>query len=464
MPAEATALPAAETPSGLKLCLGLPTVIGQSIASIGLTATAVIIIPTIYLTTGAATWICFVLSTVMIVLVALTISLFARHEFGPGALSRFVEMGLGRNLGLIAGWSLLLTYAANTICILGAFGDNVRSFLATLGVERPWWAVPAAFAFCALFSFVLASREVRGSTIIMLVTEVLSVSIILLLCLAVVRRHSLAFDESLFRPQPHFWESVRAGVLLSVLSFTGFESATTLGSESRSPLRTIPRALVGAPLIAGAFFIFAAYALTLGLGTVPRSVAESSNPLEQLAMANRFPGSGIGIAFGGCVCFLGAFLATLMALARVLFAQARDGLLPARLGVVHPKFRTPRAALVVSVSIPVLGCAILTACGLKAADIFDNLGTFAVCGFLLLYFLIAVAAPFYLRRSGTLTWRSCLIAVLAALSVAFVGVGSVYPPQPGVTGLMPWAFLTLFVIGAIGTLLVAYRRAPARAA
>ena len=42
-------------------------------------------------------------------------------------------------------------------------------------------------------------------------------------------------------------------LVLSMFSFVGFESATTLGGEAREPLKTIPRAVLQCAILAGVF-------------------------------------------------------------------------------------------------------------------------------------------------------------------------------------------------------------------
>ena len=87
-------------------------------------------------------------------------------------------------------------------------------------------------------------------------------------------------------------------LLIAVLSFAGFEAAATLGDESKKPLRDIPRALVLTPLLAGMFFVFAAYVIVLGFNRYNIAVATSSAPLDDLAHALNLPGLGTLVALG----------------------------------------------------------------------------------------------------------------------------------------------------------------------
>ena len=71
--------------------------------------------------------------------------------------------------------------------------------------------------------------------------------------------------------------------MLSMFSFVGFESATTLGAEARDPLRTIPRAVLQCALLAGAFFMLCSYSEVLGFRGESGKLSETTSPLHILA-------------------------------------------------------------------------------------------------------------------------------------------------------------------------------------
>ena len=60
--------------------------------------------------------------------------------------------------------------------------------------------------------------------------------------------------------------NLTAGIVLAVLSFIGFETAATLGEETRNPHRNIPRAVFGSMIVVGVFYVLMAYAATVGYG------------------------------------------------------------------------------------------------------------------------------------------------------------------------------------------------------
>ena len=125
---------------------------------------------------------------------------------------------------------------------------------------------------------------------------------------------------------------VLGGVLLGILLFVGFEAAASLGEESSDPHRSIPRAVLWTIGAAGAFFVFMAFAFSIGYGKV--AVAEGAwafSPGPVSEMATRYIGSWYATLLE-LVIILDAMalaLAICVLIGRGFFALGRDGLLPA---------------------------------------------------------------------------------------------------------------------------------------
>lgn len=434
---------------GLKRCLGLTSVTGQAVASIGLTGTVVINIPAIYPASGQSTWLCYAAALAVVLFVAMVLNCFTRRTSGPGALAAFVECGLGRNTGVFTGLLLVLTYGGVLVCLIGGFADNAIALFQAMNlpVHRP--TIPLITIFCGAGCWLLARRGVRESILLMLVTEAVAVVIILLLCGVILFHESPASAGVAFRFDREAFSAIPAGLTLAILSFTGFESAATLGSESLVPQRTIPRAIVVAPWIAGSFFIFAAFVLGLGFQAAPPSIAQADNAVELLAASYGLAKAGAVLAAGGCICFFGAALAILTALARILFFLGTVRVFPAFLGHIHSRFQTPHLAALAGMLAAVTCCLVCEAFGVTPLGIFSLLGTFATCGFLFAYLLVTLAAPFFLRREGTLTRRSIALCVATGILILAAGIASVYPPATGPEGFMPLLFFLLLAAGTI---------------
>jgi amino acid transporter len=427
--------------AGLKRCLGLASVTGQGVASIGLTGTVVVNIPAIYQSAGMATWVCYAVALAVVMLVALVLNFFTRSTAGPGALAVFVELGFGPRAGILTGLLLALTYGGVLVALVGGFADNALALAAALGLKNPPGLVPGVTILCLAGCWLLVRRGVRESTILMLGTEAIAVVLILVLCVVIL--FHVAPGVRVFELPASSMSSLQLGLTLAILSFTGFESAATLGGESLTPQRTIPRAIVVAPLIAGVFFLFAAFVLGLGFRSAPAGIAQADNAVELLAGRFGLAGAGAVLAAGGCICFFGAALAILTALARILYFLGSTRVLPTFLSRVHPAHQTPHVALAAGAFLA-LACALaFEAFGVTPFAIFSLMGSFATCGFLCAYLLVALAAPFFLRREGKLTRRVLALCAITVLAVLAVGVASVYPPAPGLEGWMPGLFFAL---------------------
>ena len=159
--------------------------------------------------------------------------------------------------------------------------------------------------------------------------------------------------------------TVAVAAVLCFYAFLGFEDLVNVAEEVRSVRRTLPMAIL---------ITLALTAILYGLVTTvavlvvpPAELAESQAPLALV-----FSRSGGSPALLGAVAVLalvnGALIQILKA-SRVLYGLAREGVLPARLGVVHPSRRTPVLATVLvtgaigvlAISFPIAALAEFTA-------------------------------------------------------------------------------------------------------
>jgi amino acid transporter len=401
--------------SGLRRCLGPVAMTSQAVATIGLTLTAVINIPEAMRSAGRATWISYLIALVAILLVSETLVLFRRLPAGPSGIAGYVGAGLGPRAEALAGWALLLGYGASLLACLAFFGSYLDRVLLHAGLHSPQ---VVGFLLGGLACWGLARRDVALSTHTMLVTESLSVVIVLGLTLLVLLHGGPRQDLQAIDPLGDSLQQVRSGLMVAVLSFIGFESAANLGSEALHPEKAVPRAMRLAVATAGVLFLFWAVFLPEGLGWLPAAERLSLDPVSDLAERLGQPGAGLWIKVGAFLCLFGSSLGSLTALTRVSLSLARQRLLPARLAGVHPRFGTPTAALA-GVALPLIGGgSLLVLRGLSASQLFDLFGGFSVLGFLLVYGLVALSSlrtplPGCTPRRRALVGGSCLVAVTA---------------------------------------------------
>ena len=234
----------------------------------------------------------------------------------------------------------------------------------------------------------------------MLWMEAISVAVIVIVIALVLVRHGLHLDWEQLQLQGMTGSGLRLGLVLALFSFVGFESATTLGAEARNPLKTIPRAVIQAAIIGGAFFTVCAYAEVLGFRTAGQDLGTSPAPMHVIAAVGGVPLFGLLIDIGAMVSMFAGTLACITAAARVLLLMAHNGLAHGSLRTTHARNETPSYAVVVTGIAAVLPVAVLAARGASGLDVYGWLGSLATYGFIVAYALVCIALPRYLRNHG----------------------------------------------------------------
>ena len=92
-------------------------------------------------------------------------------------------------------------------------------------------------------------------------------------------------------------------------------------------------------------------------------------------------------------------------------------------------------------------------------DVFNWAGTYGAFGFLFAYLFITVAAPFYLKKEGTLTAGNTALSAVTVLFLLVPAVGSVYPVPPAPVNYFPYVFLGYFLVG-LAWFVILHKRSP----
>jgi len=294
---------------------------------------------------------------------------------------------------------------------------------------------------------IIAWKDIRVSSLLTLALEALSVVCILALAAVVLFRHGFSVETSQLKLHGVSLKGMDFAIVVCIFSLVGFESATTLGSEAKNPLRNVPRAVICSLLITGAFMVFMSYVEVFATHHMGVTLSSLATPLTNIASAYSVPFFHVPVAMGAMVSFFSLSLSCLNAGARIIFPLAGHGFLPRRAHSVHHRNMTPHVALA-SYGAVILGIAmVLHATGTSPLTIFDDAGTLAAFGFLFAYFMISAAAPAYLRKLRQLRAKHVGIAVAAFACLMVPTVGSFYPAPPWPVNLFPYLFLVFMLLG-----------------
>ena len=287
---------------------------------------------------GPASVLGYVACALVIGLLGLCFAELGSRVARSGGTYAYVEAAFGPFVGFLAG--ILLWFGGDVISGAAIAVVMVDAVTAALGLEVGG-IVRAVLLVVLLAS--LAIANVRGvRTGARLVEVVTAAKLAPLLLVVVVGLFQSAPRNLVWSGVPSIHDIARAAFIL-VFAFTGTETALTASGEVQDPTRTIPRAIFSGLVIVTGLYIGVHLAAQGILG--PALASEQHAPLA--AAAGRASGEvGRQVLLAGTVISAFGFLTgNILAAPRMLFAFARDGVVPSRFGAIHPRYRTPYVAI-----------------------------------------------------------------------------------------------------------------------
>ncbi|MFM8252742.1 MAG: APC family permease [Planctomycetota bacterium] len=269
--------------------------------------------------------------------------------------------------------------------------------------------------------------------------------------------------------QPGIWAGFAAAMTAAFWAYDGWANVSLVSEEVRDPQRNLPLALALGTLILIILYVCVTigYHVTLPMAEIAASKFVAATACE-LTLGNH----GAAIASAAVmISTFGALNTNLLCGPRVIFAMARHRLFLAPFASIHPRFRTPYAAICAEAS-----WAIALICGgnllkyvqapqwlqswpawlatpltkslnqMRGKELFDVLTDYVIFGSFIFY-LLSVAAVFVLRRREPdrprpyRTWGYPLVPILfVGISSCFLAGMLITAPIEALAGL---AFITL---------------------
>lgn len=291
----------------------------------------------------------YLAATFAIVLTAVSYGQMAKRYPQAGSAYTYVSRTTHSTAGFMIGWVLMLDYffIPMVICLFTAKAFEV---LLPAVSFRPWVVLVAAFTTVANILGIKVADRVN--------LTIMAVQLAAMGALGVTCAHYvLTTGQGLAAGQgATLWSAlpflnsqttmlaVMAGASVASYSFLGFDAVTTLSEETLDPTRTIPRATLLSPAIAGVLFTASAYLFTLVHPSLSfKDVDNAGFEILRIAGGRQFlvPFTSVLIA-----SYMAAALVAQAGSSRLLYAMGRDGVLPQRVfGYLHPRWRTPLVAI-----------------------------------------------------------------------------------------------------------------------
>jgi APA family basic amino acid/polyamine antiporter len=329
------------------------------------------------------------------------------HRSGGGVA--YVEEAFGPLMGFLAwvmysvGYEVIATAAIGAILL-----DSAASILPPLA-HGPVRAIALFILFMGLAAVNIAGvrqglRVAVASTVAKLVPLLLAI----VAGIFFVHWHELRWVR--WPPAAKLGEAS----LILFFAFQGVEEALAPSAEIRDPARTVPRAMFGAT---GTLIL-----LYLALQLVSQGVLGSELAHQTTAPLAAVAGRILGVAgrtlvlIGVAVSIFGTLAGSLLTTPRAFFLAAEDGMLPAALAKVHPRFRTPHVAIATVAALMFL---------LAASGGFKRLAVLSSISILCVYVAICLGALKlrYTRKQAPGAFRAPggpLIGILGSIVVIWL--------------------------------------------
>jgi amino acid transporter len=334
-----------------------------------------------YALSGTYSLFAFLVCGVMAALILLCFAEVSGRFTTTGGPYLYAYEAFGPAVGFQMGWLLWLARLTAFAALLNLWLDYLAVFWpgATSGLGRT-----GAITLIVFLLTVLNVRGVRGSTAFNDTFTVAKLGPLLLFALIglfFIEGENLALGSA---PGLGAFSST---VLLLFFAFSGFEMAVIPTGESQDPRRHQPFAL-----ITGIAFIATLYLLIqiVSIGTLP-GLADSTRPLADAAGRILGTPGSVVITVGALVSITGTLNVIALVSPRLPFAMAERRQIPAFFASVHPRFRTPHVAIIVSSA---------TMLVLTIQGSFISSLTISTVIRLVTYAATCAALPF-LRRRGT---------------------------------------------------------------
>jgi amino acid transporter len=427
--------------------LNLIETVGQSLAAIAPTLTPALNISVVAGLAGIGCWMSYFIGTLGVVIVAASVGILASRHPEAGSYFVYIGRSFGPFAGALAGWSMISAYMFTAVAVALSFAIFLGNLLGAFGIKLNMPATTVLMlVFVATVTYA-AYRDVKLSSRVGLVLEVISVGIMIVITAFFVRVQGTVIDPPQLKIASFNYGGVFSALPFVIFSFVGFESSATLAKESANPRRNIPLAVIGCAAFAGIFFTLMAYLMVFGIGNDTATLGKSAAPFGDVAAKAGLGWATVVVYFAAMISVFACCLASINAAARLLFSMGKYQFLHRSMGLVHDTHRTPHRAILLCGGLLALICVAMLPAGFL--DAFGYAGTFASFGFVVVYFALCIVAPMDLKKSREMKPFHVVIGMLGAALMSFVVFGSVYPVPQYPYNILPYLFFAYMAVGAV---------------
>jgi basic amino acid/polyamine antiporter, APA family len=334
---------------------------------------------------GPAVVLLYIMCAIACGFTAMCYAEFASRVPVSGSAYTYAYVSFGELFAWIIGWALIMEYSIGNIYIAFSWSGYFTNLLETFGVHLPEWltinykSAHAAFIENKTGEAILAWQNAPNLAGLKIIFDLPAVIINVLITYLVYRgtKESKNFSNAMvyiklaiialvivvgafyididnWTPfMPNGFSGVMGGVSAVFFAYIGFDAVSTLAEESKNPQRDLPKGMIYSLVICTVVFIVLALVIT---GMVSYQLLGVSDPLAEIFALKGVKWMLFIVSIAAVVAMTSVLLVFQMGQPRIWMTMARDGLMPSRFAEIHPKYKTPSYATIVTglvVGIPI---------------------------------------------------------------------------------------------------------------
>ncbi|MGA7540412.1 MAG: amino acid permease [Steroidobacteraceae bacterium] len=320
---------------------------------------------------GPALALSFIVAGVGCAFAGLCYAEFAAMIPVSGSAYSYSYATLGEGIAWFIGWNLILEYLFAVATVSVGWSAYVLSLLDQFHIHLPYVLSHAPFAQAAMGSYqvvrsgavlnipavavvaviaIICYIGIRQTSVFNSVIVIIKIAVVLLfICIGAGYIHPVNWHPLIPRnvgPGVYGPSGIIAASGVIFFAYIGFDAISTTARETKNPQRAMPIGILASLIVCTILYVAVSIVLTGMVSykklnvAAPLALALDSYPaLHWLALA---------VKVGAIAGLTSVMLVQVLAQARIFLAMSQDGLLPKLFGHIHPTFRTPSAATVIT--------------------------------------------------------------------------------------------------------------------
>jgi APA family basic amino acid/polyamine antiporter len=351
---------------------------------------------------GPGVVILFIITAIACAFTAFCYSEFASRIPVAGSAYTYAYASFGELFAWIIGWALIMEYSIGNIYVAYSWSDYFTSLMEKIGVHIPQYLCTSymevkhamadgstnpdvleayktapvigglkiifdlpAFVINILITMLVfrGVKESRNFSNVMVILKMIVVAMVIIVGGYLVFSHGLTpnwtppNDEGMHSFMPKGFSGVMAAVSGVFFAYIGFDAVSVLAEEAKNPQRDLPRGMILSLVICTIVYILLTLVLT---GAVNYKNFDGVG--DPLAFIFEKQNLNVGwmqffVAIAAVVAMTSVLLVFQMGQPRIWMSMSRDGLMPPVFQKIHPKYKTPSFATIVTglvVGVPIL--------------------------------------------------------------------------------------------------------------